>query len=67
MSTIGYSGGTPIRCGVSFIDMSTGLSGYAGVVTALLNREKTGQGTWVRGSLLETAVARMGYRADGRV
>lgn len=65
MSTTGYPGGTPIRCGVSFIDMSTGLSCYAGVVTALLNREKTGQGTWVRGSLLETAVALMGYHAVG--
>jgi crotonobetainyl-CoA:carnitine CoA-transferase CaiB-like acyl-CoA transferase len=65
MSTTGYPGGTPIRCGVSFIDMSTGLSCYAGVVTALLNREKTGRGTWVRGSLLETAVALMGYHAVG--
>ena len=65
MSTTGYPGGTPIRCGVSFIDMSTGLSCYAGVVTALLNREKTGKGTWVRGSLLETAVALMGYHAVG--
>jgi crotonobetainyl-CoA:carnitine CoA-transferase CaiB-like acyl-CoA transferase len=65
MSTTGYPGGTPIRSGVSFIDMSTGLSCYAGVVTALLNREKTGKGTWVRGSLLETAVALMGYHAVG--
>ena len=65
MSTTGYPGGTPIRCGVSFIDMSTGLSCYAGVVTALLDREKTGRGTWVRGSLLETAIALMGYHAVG--
>jgi crotonobetainyl-CoA:carnitine CoA-transferase CaiB-like acyl-CoA transferase len=65
MSTTGYPGGSPIRCGVSFIDMSTGLSCYAGVVTALLSREKTGLGTWVRGSLLETAVALMGYHAVG--
>jgi crotonobetainyl-CoA:carnitine CoA-transferase CaiB-like acyl-CoA transferase len=65
MSTTGYPGGTPIRSGVSFIDMSTGLSCYAGVVTALLNREKTGKGTWVHGSLLETAVALMGYHLVG--
>ena len=45
--------------------MSTGLSCYAGVVTALLNREKTGKGTWVHGSLLETAVALMGYHLVG--
>lgn len=63
MSTTGVVGGPPIRCGVSFIDMSTGLSCYAGVVTALLAREKTGKGTWVRGSLLETAVSLLGYHA----
>jgi crotonobetainyl-CoA:carnitine CoA-transferase CaiB-like acyl-CoA transferase len=63
MSTTGIEGGPPIRCGVSFIDMSTGLSLYGGIVTALLAREKTGRGTWVRGSLMETAVALLGYHA----
>jgi crotonobetainyl-CoA:carnitine CoA-transferase CaiB-like acyl-CoA transferase len=65
MSTTGIAGGPPIRCGVSFIDMSTGISLYGGIVTALLQREKTGQGTWVRGSLLETAVSLLGYHAVG--
>lgn len=63
MSTTGVVGGSPVRCGVSFIDMSTGLSAYGGIVTALLARERTGQGTWVRGSLMETAVALLGYHA----
>ena len=63
MSTTGTPGGAPIRCGVSFIDMSTGISLYAGIVTALLARTMTGQGTWVRGSLLETAVSLLGYHA----
>ncbi len=65
MSTTGFADGPPIRCGVSFIDMSTGLSLYAGIVTALLARQTTGRGTWVRGSLLETAVALLGYHAVG--
>jgi len=65
MSTTGIANGPPIRSGVSFIDMSTGLSLYGGIVTALLGREKTGRGTWVRGSLLETAVALLGYHAVG--
>ena len=34
-------------------------------MTALLARTQTGRGTWVRGSLLETAVALMGYHAVG--
>lgn len=63
MSTTGVVGGSPVRCGVSFIDMSTGLSAYGGIVTALLARERTGHGTWVRGSLMETAVALLGYHA----
>lgn len=65
MSATGTADGPPIRSGVSFIDMSTGLSLYGGIVTALLGRETTGKGTWVRGSLLETAVALMGYHAVG--
>ena len=65
MSTTGIRGGPPIRSGVSFIDMSTGLSLYSGIVTALLGREQTGRGTWVHGSLLETAVALLGYHAVG--
>jgi crotonobetainyl-CoA:carnitine CoA-transferase CaiB-like acyl-CoA transferase len=63
MSTTGTVGGSPMRCGVSFIDMSTGLSAYGGIVTALLAREHTGRGTWVRASLMETAVALLGYHA----
>ena len=63
MSTTGIVGGSPVRCGVSFIDMSTGLSAYGGIITALLARERTGRGTWVRGSLMETAVALLGYHA----
>jgi crotonobetainyl-CoA:carnitine CoA-transferase CaiB-like acyl-CoA transferase len=63
MSTTGVVGGPPVRCGVSFIDMSTGISAYGGILTALLARERTGHGTWVRASLMETAVALLGYHA----
>lgn len=63
MSTTGFEGGPPIWSGLSFIDMSTGITLYAGVVTALLARATTGRGTWVHGSLLETAVSLLGYHA----
>jgi crotonobetainyl-CoA:carnitine CoA-transferase CaiB-like acyl-CoA transferase len=65
MSLTGTEGGLPVRVGPSFIDMSTGLSAYGGVVTALLGRVRTGRGAHVRASLLETAVAVLGHQALG--
>jgi crotonobetainyl-CoA:carnitine CoA-transferase CaiB-like acyl-CoA transferase len=65
MSLTGNDGGPPVRVGPSFIDMSTGLSAYGGVVTALLGRARTGCGAHVRASLLETAVAVLGHQALG--
>jgi crotonobetainyl-CoA:carnitine CoA-transferase CaiB-like acyl-CoA transferase len=61
MSVTGYEGTGPVRTGVSFIDMSTGLSAYAGIVTAVLARQTTGRGTTVRASLLESALSWHGY------
>lgn len=65
MASTGEREGPPSRAGVSFLDMSTGLAAYAGIVSALLLREQTGQGTWVHGSLLETAVACQGFHGVG--
>ncbi|HVZ09107.1 CaiB/BaiF CoA transferase family protein [Rhodopila sp.] len=65
MSVTGQPGGPPIRCGASIVDMATGISLYGGIVTALLQRVETGEGTWVHGSLLETAVSLMGHFAVG--
>jgi glutaryl-CoA transferase len=63
MSTTGFEGGPPVRSGVSFIDMATGIAAYGAIVSALLARERTGKGAWVHGSLLETAVSLLGYHA----
>ncbi|MGE0575114.1 MAG: CaiB/BaiF CoA transferase family protein [Reyranella sp.] len=65
MSVTGYDDGPPVRTGVSFVDMATGLSAYGAIVTALYARQHTGQGTWVRTSLLETAVSMLSYHAIG--
>lgn len=63
MSVTGYDDGPPVRTGISFIDMSTGMTAFAGIVTALYARQQSGTGTWVRTSLLETAVSLLGYHA----
>ena len=63
MSTTGFEGGPPVRSGVSFIDMATGIAAYGAILAALFARERTGRGAWVHGSLLETAVSLLGYHA----
>ena len=61
MSVTGYEEGPPVRTGVSFVDMATGMSAYGAIASALYARERTGRGNWVRASLLETAVSILGY------
>jgi crotonobetainyl-CoA:carnitine CoA-transferase CaiB-like acyl-CoA transferase len=46
----------PVRIPVSMIDMGTGLWSAIGILSALLERAKTGKGGLVETSLLETAV-----------
>ncbi len=61
MGMTGYPDQGPVRIGVSFIDMATGMATFGAVLTALYARTTTGVGTWVRISLLETAVALLGH------
>src|SRR5947209_8408532 len=56
MSITGEPDGAPVRAGVSFLDLTTGIFCAFGIVNALLHRTKTGVGQRVDGSLLETAV-----------
>ncbi|MBI4082418.1 MAG: CoA transferase [Candidatus Lambdaproteobacteria bacterium] len=56
MSFTGMPGGEPVRSGVSFLDLSSGVIGALATVTALYRRRETGQGAKVEGSLLQSAV-----------
>jgi len=51
----------PSRCGISVADIAAGMYAYAGILTALLQRERTGRGTRVEVSMLESLVEWMGY------
>ncbi len=65
MSITGEPDGAPVRCGVSFLDLSTGILCAFGVLAALRHRDRTGLGQRVDGSLLETAVGLLSYHAEG--
>ena len=65
MSITGEPGGQPVRAGVSFLDLSTGMLCAMGVCAALIQRERTGLGQRVDGSLLETALSLLAFHAEG--
>jgi len=56
MDMTGHPDGPPARCGVSFLDMSTGISSALATVSALFRRERTGLGCRVEASLLQTSL-----------
>ncbi len=61
MSVNGEAGGPPARVGVSVLDMGAGIWLALGVLAALQERQRTGLGTQVSTSLLETGASFMGY------
>jgi crotonobetainyl-CoA:carnitine CoA-transferase CaiB-like acyl-CoA transferase len=54
-----------VRVGVSLIDQGTAMWATLGIVSALLERERTGEGRVVDVSLYETAIAYMSYHLTG--
>ena len=72
ISMTGEPGTAGARVGSSLIDMGTGMWAALGILAALLERERTGEGALVDTSLYETALAYVGYHlvgylADGTV
>jgi crotonobetainyl-CoA:carnitine CoA-transferase CaiB-like acyl-CoA transferase len=59
MSTTGSAGDDPVRVGVSLIDMGTGMWAAIGILGALMNRARTGEGMLVEASLMETGISWM--------
>jgi formyl-CoA transferase len=57
MSITGQRDGPPTKVGVPIGDILAGMFGAYGVTTALLERERSGRGQWVRTSLLAGMVA----------
>jgi crotonobetainyl-CoA:carnitine CoA-transferase CaiB-like acyl-CoA transferase len=63
MSVTGLPGTEPTRVGIPIADLSAGLYLAIGILVALHERERTGQGRWVQTSLLEAMVAMMDLQA----
>jgi crotonobetainyl-CoA:carnitine CoA-transferase CaiB-like acyl-CoA transferase len=63
MSVTGEPGRGPMRVGIPISDIVTGLFAANGTLTALLEREKSGQGQWVQTSLLESQIFMLDLQA----
>ena len=57
MSFTGLPGSAPVKVGVPIADMNAGMFSMYGILTAYINRLKTGKGQYVDVSLLESALA----------
>ena len=72
MSVTGKPGEGPMRVGIPIADLCAGHFCAMGILTALLEREASGQGQWVQTSLLEAQIAMLDFQAaqwliDGKV
>ena len=56
MSVTGFPDGPPVKAGPTWIDFLSGTHLYAGITTALFERERTGRGRLVEVAMLDTAI-----------
>ncbi len=63
MSVTGQPGGGPMRVGAAVADVGAGLLAALGIMTALLEREISGEGQWVQSSLLQAGIQLLDFQA----
>ncbi|MEO8143778.1 MAG: CoA transferase [Betaproteobacteria bacterium] len=63
MSVTGKPGEGPMRVGCAVADVGGGLLAALGIMTALLERETSGEGQWVQSSLLQAAIQLLDFQA----
>lgn len=63
MSITGIPGQGPVRVGIPIADLCAGLFGAIGILTALHEREISGEGQWVKTSLLEAQIFMLDFQA----
>lgn len=63
MWVTGLPGQGPVRAGIAVADTSAGLYAAIGILVALAERERSGEGQWVQSSLLQAQIAMMDFQA----
>ena len=63
MSITGEPGKGPMRVGIPVADLTGGLFCAMGVLIAIIEREKSGQGQWVQSSLLQAMAFMLDFQA----
>ena len=63
MSITGAPGEGPMRVGIPIADLCAGIFCAYGVTVALLEREKSGRGQWVKSSLLQAQLFMLDFQA----
>lgn len=63
MSVTGDANHGPVRAGVAISDVTAGLQLAIGILTALHERQRTGEGRWVHTSLLESMIGMLDFQA----
>ncbi len=63
MSITGLPGQGPVRVGIPIADLTAGLHLAQGILLALLERERSGEGQWVHTSLLEAQIMMLDFQA----
>jgi formyl-CoA transferase len=64
MSITGLPGQGPVRVGIPIDDLCAGLLLAQGILTALIEREQSGEGQWVHTSLLEAQIFMLDFQAS---
>jgi crotonobetainyl-CoA:carnitine CoA-transferase CaiB-like acyl-CoA transferase len=64
MSITGLAGQGPVRVGIPIADLCSGILLAQGILVALLERERTGEGKWVHTSLLEAMLSMLDFQAS---
>jgi len=63
MSITGLPGQGPVRVGIPIADLTAGMYLAQGILLALYERERSGEGQWVHTSLLEAQIAMLDFQA----